>query len=196
MTIYLGADLAGATGIAYGRAETMPHAEVRTAPTTGADLGAYGRFWWIVWRSVLKGLAERLHPGEKIVVCYESPVLIEKRTDPQTGRVMGGNSIETTRKLQSLGVILETACLLFAEEHNIVIEVFECHSATMKVVLAGHGHASKPDMVEAARRAGVRLPAGPEAHNAADGFAAWLVALRAHEPKVFAGWIFQIRGDA
>lgn len=183
MTIYVGGDLASRSGIAYGRADTTPAVEVVQAPVCGDDLGRWGAFWWRYFHGLLTKLCDRLDPGEDILVAYEAPVVIEKTWDAEKGRMVGGNPLVTTRKLQGLGLIFETVCHVVAEERGVVIDVRECHLSTIKKALTGNGRADKSALVLVARRCGINLPSGKAAYDGADGFGAWILAVRLHAPR-------------
>lgn len=178
--IILGLDLATSSGFTYGRPDTTPFCGAVRAPACGEDLGAFGAFYWEFFNRTLDALYERLEPEETLLVNYEAPVL------PRQGMTQ----IATTRKLQSLGVLLETAC----ELHAARTAVYECHLQSMKKELGGSGRATKPDMVFAARRAGISLPEGPEAQDAADSFGAWLLAVRHHAREHSAYWDRRVHG--
>ena len=188
--IILGADLATSTGICWGRPRSAPRAYAVRAPVTGDDLGLWGTFWLRAFARVLDDVTEALEPDEELLVCYEAPVTIEKKWDPSVGKMVGGNPIATTRKLQSLGVLLETACAL----RDIEIDVRECHLSSIKKLVTGKGKADKSMMVLAARRAGISLPDGPEAHDAADAFGAWLYAIYHRSPADMPFWDQRLHG--
>ena len=176
--IIVGLDMATQTGVCYGRPDTTPHAESVRAPVTGKDLGEFGAFYWNYYNQLFERLALRLQPGETITVCYEAPIL------------PGQTNLSTTRKLHGLGVLLETAIRL----HAAPISVYECHLSSIKKELTGKGGADKGMMVLAARRAGIDLPQGSEAMDAADAFAAWLIAVRLCTPEHQRLWDQRIWG--
>lgn len=170
--ILIGFDLATSSGVCYGRPETVPHAQAVRAPACGQDLGMWGDWWLSYFDGLLARLIQRAAAEEPFRIVYESPLLPQATT------------LATTRKLQSLGVLLETSC-----RRSLLPGRFTVHEAnlsTLKRALAGHGHASKESMVYVARRAGIQLPQGLEAQDAADSFAAWLMAVNAfsreHKP--------------
>lgn len=188
--IIIGADLASSTGLCFGRPDTTPTVQVIRAPVTHEDLGKWGAFFVRAFMRLLDQLAERLEPGEGILLNYESPVLIEKKWDKEKMRMVGGNPIVTTRKLQGLGMILETVC----EMHPAPTMIYECHLSTIKKTLTGSGKATKEEMVLAARRAGVSLPEGAEAFDAADALGAWVLAIQHHAPEHYDMWLRKIHG--
>lgn len=188
--IIVGADLATQSGLCFGRPDTTPRVIVTRAPITGDNYGPWGAHYWTVFNRLLDQLAEQLGPEETILINYEQPVTIEKRWDKDKQRLVGGNPITTTRKLQFLGPFLETVC----ELHPAPTQVFECHLSTIKKTLTGSGKADKADMVQAARRAGIELPEGSEAYDAADSFGAWVLAIQYHAPEFFDFWLRRIHG--
>lgn len=193
--LYLGADLAGRAGLCYGRASTTPAVEVIQTPPCGDDLGKFGLFWWRTFYSLLNRLCDRLEPGEGILACYEGPVRIEPRWDPEKMKMVGGNTVTTTRRLQSHGVIFEAVCRLVAEERGVEIDCRECHLSTIKKEITGNGRADKSQLVLAARNAGISLPAGKAAFDGADSFGAWMLAVRLHGTREeSAAWDRRIHG--
>lgn len=186
--IIIGLDLATQSGVCYGRPDTTPVVEVVRAPVTGKDYGLYGAFYWSFFNRLLRSLAARLEPGEKLLANFEAPILPRERWDPKQKKMVGQTSLVTTRKLHSIGVLFETVCVLIAEELGIEIDARECHIASIKKRLGGRGGAEKPDLVYAARRAGILLPAGDEAKDGADGFGAWLIAIEEQAPEFQAYW--------
>lgn len=178
--IIIGADLATQSGLCYGRPDQTPQCATVRAPVTGKDYGGFGAFYYRVFTNLIGGLATQLLPDEPLLVNYETPIL-----PAQT-------SLATTRKLQSLGVLLETVCTL--SEHRAQIECRECNVKTIKKELGGHGGANKADMVFVARRAGLKLPDGDEAMDAADAFGAWVLAVRHHAPAWSPAWDKRLYG--
>lgn len=178
--IIVGADLATASGLCFGRPDQTPVVKALRAPVTGEDYGLFGAYYWRAFRSVLAPLAADLRPGERILVNLEAPILPRPKWNKAEGRMEGQTQLATTRKLHSLGVLLETVCTLMREDEGVPVDVYECHLTTLKKELAGHGGAAKADMVFVARRAGIVLPPGKDAEDCADGFAAWILAMRLH----------------
>lgn len=194
MTIFVGADLASSAGLCYGRPNTVPFATAIRAPVSGKDLGLWGGFFWRAFNGLFDQLERRLEPDEGIVVNYESPILPVARWDKTLGKMTGGTNIETTRKLQGLGMILETVIDIRVNDHGSKIEVYECNLKTMKRELGGSGSADKASMVFAARKIGIVLPDGPEAMDAADGVAAWLLAVKHKAPEHYEFWLKRLHG--
>jgi len=190
--IILGMDLATQTGVCFGRPDTTPTCRVYKAPSTGEDLAAFGAYYWRTFNALLDQLESRLEPGESILVNYESPWLMKASWDPEKKKMVERTNINTTRKLQGLGVLLETVC----ELHPAPIKVHECNILSVKKELAGKGRAEKADMVIAARRAGIQLPEGSEAYDAADAFGCWLLAIRHKAPQHSPAWDRRINGQA
>lgn len=182
--IILALDLATQSGACYGRPDSTPHATTVRAPVTGDNYGLFGRFYWDFFNATLTQLAARLEPDERILVAYEAPILPTPRFDKKLGKMVGGTQLATTRKLHALGVLLETAC----EIHPAPIDVREAHVASIKRELAGSGNADKAAMIFVARRAGISLPDGNEAMDAADSFGLWILAIRHHAPEHSAAW--------
>lgn len=187
MTLICTFDLATQSGRCYGRPDTTPIADAVRAPVTGSDYGAFGMFYWNVFNQTLDQLLARLEPGERLLVAYERPILPQPRYNKKTGKMEGQTSLETTRKLHSLGVLLETVCALRIEQ-GAPIDVREAHVASIKNELAGSGKADKAAMVFVARRAGISLPPGTEAMDAADAFGLFLLCVREWEPTHSPAW--------
>lgn len=188
MTIIVTFDLATQSGCCYGRPDTTPVAITVRAPVTGEDYGAFGLFYWKFFNSTLEALHARLEPGERLLVVYERPLLPTARLDKKLGKMVGGTQLVTTRKLHSLGVLLETVCSILIEERGWLIDVREEHVAKIKNELAGSGKADKSAMVFVARRAGIDLPPGDEAMDAADAFGLFVLAVRLWAPEHSAAW--------
>lgn len=186
--IILGLDLATVSGVCYGRPSTTPVATAVRAPSGSDELGSFAAFYIRYFKTLLSQLHARAEPGEKILVNYEAPILPEKHYDKIKGKMTGGTNISTTRRLHSMGPMLEGICLIYSEEHDIEIDVRECHISSIKRELGGSGGAAKPDLVFAARRAGISLPEGNEAQDAADAFGAYLLAIRYHAPEHLPYW--------
>lgn len=148
------------TGITAGTGEAMPACGAWHFDHCGDDLGML----LADFDRQLQGLADRARPD---VILYEAPILLP------------GDKLLTLRKLYSLGAYLE----LFGRRIGAKVE--EGSSKTLKKRLTGNFVAKKPEMVAACRRLGVRLPPGEAAKDAADSFAAWLVALEHHGDRSY-----------
>lgn len=184
MTQLVGMDLASTSGVCWGRPQDTPQTRAWKAPVCGDDYGTWGAYWWRTFYNFLDDLQLSRDPGERLILNYEAPFAPFPKWDKIQKRIILGTTIATTRKLQGLGVLLETVCAL----HPSAPEVYECDIKTIKKELSGTGSADKTAMVAAARRAGVELPPGQEAMDAADGFGAWLVALRHYAPEHLPAW--------
>lgn len=190
--IIVGVDLATSCGVCFGSPGSVPTATAWRAPSSGEDLGAFGAFFWLKFNDLFARLFAETLAADRILVNYEAPVLIEKRWDDEKKRMTGGNPIVTTRKLQGLGVLLETLCKIHPQADRI--QIGECHLSTIKKELTGNGRADKGQMVLAAQRAGIDLPPGKEAFDAADAFGAWLLAVRFHAPQFQRQWDQRLHG--
>lgn len=186
--ILVGADLATTTGWCYGRPDETPQAFAVRGPSGGDDYGPYAAFYMDFFENQLQRLAAGCGFGQPIKVCYESPILPQPVYDPEKRRVVARTSIATTRRLHFLGPLLEGVCLRTCDRTGVAIEVVECQIQKIKRELAGFSGAAKSDMVFAARRAGIVLPAGEEAKDAADAFGAWITAQREFAPQHTPMW--------
>lgn len=186
--IIVALDLATSTGLCIGRPDTTPRAYAIRAPATGPDYGLFGGFFWRHFDRMLRGLVAELQPGEKLLVVYEAPILPPARYDKKLQKMVGGTNIQTTRKLQGLGMLLETVCDLLREQTGADIDARETSVASIKSELTGRGNADKSQMIMVARRAGISLPEGAEAADAADAFGIFVLAVRLHAKEWSAAW--------
>jgi hypothetical protein len=147
-------------------------------------LGAFAAFYLSWFGQILDQLAERLEPEEFILVAYEAPTLPRARIDESGCLVAPPTTVATIRRLGFLGAALEGV----AATHPARTVVRECFISSVKRELAGNGRAEKADMVAAARRAGIDLPPGEAAKDAADSFGVWLLSLRHWSPEHRARW--------
>lgn len=124
----------------------------------------------------LNALFDRFQPTH---VCFEAPILPQGRRG-DGGSVVG--SLLVRRKLFNLGGHLEFVC------HRRGIACGEEEVRAIKRELAGTTKAQKADMVAAAEKIGVRLPATQAAgrEDAADSVGVWLLGLRRIEPALSA----------
>lgn len=115
------------------------------------------------------------------LVLYEAPILPQGRKGDK-GAVVG--SLLIRRKLFALGSHLEFFC------HRQGVQCAEAEVRTIKKELAGHTKASKDDMVTAATKCGITLPATVAAgrEDAADAFGLWLLGLRHTNRELSARW--------
>jgi len=192
--IILGADLATQSGFCWGRPNATPTVEVVRAPVTGCDYGVFGLFYYRTFKRLVLRLLVEAADSERILVNYEAPILPKERWDAAKGKMTGGTALATTRKLHALGVLLETVCAELAESADREIVVRECRVASIKKELGGAGGAVKADLVFAARKAGITLPAGPEEMDGADAFGAWLLAVRHEAPEHTPYWDQRVWG--
>lgn len=172
----LALDLATSTGFCYGDGSQTPVVSTKRMQSTGKDVGAFAVDFW----KFLDPLLERVQPR---VVIFEAPTLPAAKVNRATGELEGSaQNIHTLRKLYGLAAITEMACT-FRE-----ITCRETSLNTVKKELAGHGHASKAQMMDAARRAGIELTPGDEAEDEADAFGVWLVGVRHFAPEHSLAW--------
>jgi len=165
--VVTGLDLATIkSGYCYGDGLTTPTAGAWTFPHVGEDLG------WLACEleDVLTAHIERERP---VLVNYESPILVSGRDRPIV-----------LRKLYGMGMEVERIC------RRKGIECREAGLRKIKKELAGFSGAGKTDMVFAAERIGVQLPATLAAgrEDAADATGAWLLAMRDHDKTISAQW--------
>lgn len=167
MTTVLSLDLATRkTGFCIGDGTDTPVAGAWRFAQVGA---AYGRLGSALWFN-LDSMALR-YPDLGLVV-VEAPILTKK------------DRLDTIRKLYGISFVVETWCELRG------VPVREAGLRQIKKELAGRSSAEKADMVAAALKVGVRLPAtfdeGRE--DAADAFGGWLMGLRATNRALSGEW--------
>lgn len=152
-------------GYCAGDGTTIPVASAFILDQHGEDIGAM----LDQFDTNVNLLLQRFQPT---VCVFESPILPSGGGKGDKGPVMG--STLTRRKLFNVTGHFEWMC------HTRGIRCGEEQAKTIKKELAGHGNASKDDMVAAAQKCGVVLPptqaAGME--DAADAFGLWLIGLR------------------
>lgn len=101
-----------------------------------------------------KWLSDKIAVHAPYMVVMEAPII-----------TAGSTSIDTARKQFAMAGHTELVC------HRTKVRCYEQHNSTIKAY-AGHGHATKPQMVAwAAERLGIRV----KTHDEAD--AVWLMAL-------------------
>lgn len=181
----LGLDLATSTGFCYGDGSSTPVVATKRMQSTGRDVGAFAVDFW----QFIDPLLERISPN---VVIFEAPTLPAAKRNKETGlleEAATAQNIHTLRKLYGLACITEMACTFRG------IDCREVSLNTVKKTLAGHGHASKANMMDAARRAGIELTAGDEAEDEADAFGVWLVGVRHFAPQHSIAWDRRLYGS-
>ena len=145
-----------------------------TTPVPGAWLfdqvgAAYGRLGKALWFN-LDSMALRFPDLALVVV--EAPILTKK------------DKLDTVRKLYGISFVVETWCAL---------RDIPCREAGLRQIkkeLAGRSTAEKGEMVAAALKCGVVLPATLDKgrEDAADAFGGWLMGLRAVNREVSGRW--------
>lgn len=110
-----------------------------------------------------KALASHIELYRPGALVYEAPILVPNR-----------DNLLKLRKLYNLGGHVEFVC------RRRGIECSEVTVDDVKKALAGFSAAGKLDMVAAAEKIGLTLPAGKKREDAADAFGAWLLLLRHH----------------
>lgn len=146
------------TGITAGDGFTAPAIDAWQFEDCGADLGRALE----CFETNLDAMAAERPPR---AVVYEAPLLTKR--DFASGRLL------VLRKTYAMGAFLE----LWSRKIGAVCE--EASHSALKKRLTGDHQAEKKHMVAMVRRLGLPLPKiGPQ--DAADSFAAWLVALEHH----------------
>ncbi len=161
-------------------------------PASGVDYGVFGEFYLDFFGAKLSAVCQAAAHGEPVKIAYEAPIVPHPRLerDAKSGKVTMKvlTTVQTTRKLGFLGVALEAAARTCARLYDREIEVRECQIQAIKNELAGHTRADKAEMIYAARRAGIALPTGNDAMDAADSFGVWLIGVRKWAPEHRAMW--------
>ena len=108
---------------------------------------------------------------------FEAPILVHKSKHSQRN-----DKLEDVARMLGLTAHVEWVCFRRG---------IECRRVDLRKVkkeLAGFGGANKDDMVAAAEKIGLRLPASPQRarEDASDAFGAWLLLLRARYPSLSA----------
>jgi Holliday junction resolvasome RuvABC endonuclease subunit len=108
---------------------------------------------------------------------FEGPILVHKSKHSQRN-----DKLEDVARMLALTGHVEFVC------HRRGIECRRVDLRKVKKELAGFGQADKDDMVAAAEKIGLRLPASPKRarEDASDAFGAWLLLLRARYPSLSA----------
>lgn len=162
-------------GFCVGDGLSIPMAGAWVFPHCGDDLGALG----LAYENSLIATIERHKPD---LVLYEAPIMVGSR-----------DKLIVVRKLYGLGWGTELVCARYA------IPCMEAGLRRIKKELAGHSGAEKADMVSAARKLGVILPATKAAgqEDAADAVGGWLLGLRYADKATSAKWdakLYSARG--
>lgn len=167
MSCGLGLDIAPTLcGFCVGDGRSTPYAAAWILKDHGPRLGAL----FCEFEDHLEAL-HRDWPFEWM--CQEAPINHRK-----------WDATITLRRTYGLQGHAESWC------HRRGIPVIEADPRRLKAALSGHHDAGKPDMVAAARRAGVDLPRTKDdgREDAADGLAAWLVGMKDFDPPTWAKW--------
>lgn len=166
-------DLGAVTGFAYGNPAdpAQPVTGFWRMPATGEDIGAYLQ----AARRNMEGLLRHTATGAaagSFQLAFEQPILPRAKLDDD-GKLGGLNTnIGTLRKLYGYAGLVEMMAL------DVGATVSEVPVPSVKLALAGHGHAKKGQMVAAYEAAGMEWPATlreAEKHNVADAYGVWLV---------------------
>lgn len=162
-------------GWCAGRGDAIPVAGAFVLDQHGDDLGAM----LVQLEDNLSALINRFQPT---LVCFEAPILPTGGRKGDGGAVMG--SLLTRRKLMSIPAFLEYLC------KKRSIPCAEDSVEAIKKELGGSFSASKEDMVSAALKCGVQLPATQAAgrEDAADAFGCWVLALRHTDKALSTRW--------
>lgn len=184
--IIAGLDLATRlTGWCVGDPDAhLPKASAWRWPQAGED---YGLLAALLRADLTRLIAD--HRPDYLV--YEAPILIVKG---RKGAKTHTDKLSTLRPLYILGGIVELVC------RDLKVECEEATVREIKVELTGNPHAEKEDMVAAAVKVGLELPAAlaDGRYDAADAFGAWKVGVRCRAGHVaLARWdqrVFRARG--
>lgn len=193
--IKLALDLATQTGWAYGAGGEPPALGVVTMPSTGDEIGPFldHFFRWLHAKvtEVQEEYELETTPGafgpkcvdpKALVACIEAPILLRDKWDPVRKKMVAQTNITTTRKLQGLAGVAE---MVFLQRG---VPCSEANVGAVKKIM-GSGGNQKPDMMAAAKRAGL----SPKDHNAADAFAVWVLMLFHYDKENFIRWDQKIR---
>lgn len=150
-------------GFCYGTGETLPTCGAWRFEQCGDDLGE-------MLVKINGELSTVIYHRKVEVAAYEAPILTRY------------DKLGPLRKTYSLGAHLEFVC----KQANV--PCFEVDLRAVKKELAGFAAADKDDMVAAAEKLGVHLPATDAAgrKDAADALGVWLLLLRSRSPRLSA----------
>jgi len=164
------------TGYCVGDGGSTPVADAWLFEQVGADYGRLGAALWFN----LDSMALR-YPDLALVV-VEAPIMTKK------------DRLDTVRKLYGISFVVETWCNLYSQRRvRAGGDPLPCKEAGLRQIkkeLAGRSGAEKYEMVAAALKCGVALPATLDAgrEDAADAFGGWLMGLRSINRTASAEW--------
>lgn len=196
-------DLATTTGWCFGAGDETPALGHIRMPETKEEVGKFLDFFYRWMHLKVTDImaemgpdletrpspygAQLLNPRDLVIV-FEAPVLPRAKIDTRPGKmgqlIQAPVTMATTRKLQGLAGVAE----MVAEQRNCLVE--EVYNATIKKALGGSGSADKPDMMAAAKRAGMN----PKVHDEADAFGIWIVVMRAYAKQYQHIWDQRLYG--
>lgn len=155
------------TGWCSGLGDCVPQAGAILLPPIEGDYGAH-------LRCFEQGIRKVWALGEPTTVLYEAPIIL--RRDLQ--------NLAWVRGIYGMGCWLEWWCAAHG------VPCYEAGLHRIKRELAGKSGAGKDDMVLAAERVGVRLPASKAKgrEDAADAFGAWLLGVRFYAKEHAPAW--------
>ncbi|WP_342163038.1 hypothetical protein [Methylobacterium sp. SD21] len=147
-------DLATRLGWACGSPDAEPHYGSYRLPSTGNGIGRFGDAYdqWLLDMITLESPA---------LVVFEAPF------------VSNTGNANTARKLMGLCWQTEIAC------YRRDVQCLEHGNNSIKKTFAGHGFASKGDMIAACQRFGW----DPKDDNAADALALWACVVDVKAPR-------------
>lgn len=166
----LGLDIATTTGWCAGTGACTPDfGHVDLAPTINGSRGK--RF--SEFNVFLRRLIRKYQPTH---VLGERPILPKPFFKGRT--LIWPTSIEVTSVLQGLSAVAEMVCFDAGVPYEFV------NVKEVKKELTGRGDATKEQMVDVARRAGLNVAV----HDEADGIAVWLYGVRKHAKQHSEAW--------
>lgn len=147
-------------------------ADAFALPALGADLGGLAA----ALQAQVEALIDRFHPTQ---MAYEAPLLLRH------------DSLIDLRKIYGLGVVLE----LLAHREGLAIS--EMDPKRVKTAMTGDPFAHKRDVVEAALRLGVTLPAtkAQGREDAADAVGVAVVQMSVSDPAAASPWVAILRNS-
>ena len=154
----LALDLATRTGWACGAVNGEPRWGIKVIARPHTDVGAFASAYDL-W------LSDMITVEQPDLLVFEAPILPRQTT------------LDTARKLMGLAFLTE----LIAFRRDLACR--EVNIRTVKKFFAGHGHAAKSDMIDAARRHGWNV----KDDNEADALGVWALAAHARGRRVELG---------